>query len=462
MGGKNKKYSKEKSQEGPPPAIKLVLKKNRNSTDGMSFVTMSHIQSPSGSSSDSLLSKNEQIYLNAILEYLLKELEKKDPQEIFAWPVNDIIAPGYSNMVKEPMDFSKMHRKLDNDEYSSLSEFKRDFELIVENCKKYNTEDTVYYKAAKKIKYSGKKIMGKERLISLRQLLPKLKDCPIAEYYALIGLSPPSKNDQDEINFDQNLPLEDDNDKLSNNVISFTDNDSEHTVAPDSKQAAELARLNLKRKRPHNSLSCLLQTNDPHKLELKILNSDQPSRGLKLVDLTAALGKDGVNSLPVVKEDKRNKITCVDYLSYGAYTSFAPTYDSRRANVSQETTDMLMQAYQNQNGYMFASSMQDFVSNASSCVKNYVDEILDEATEGKHSKYLSKTLNDNANLLQKLQSKQNSRMNVKLDSNKIKLQFPSKEEVEIAEDLQNNLLKATHFAAPGSLVNDDSLKKCYG
>ena len=123
MGGKTKKYSKEKSQEGPPPAIKLVLKKNRNSTDGMSFVTMSNIQSPSGSSSDSLLSKNEQIHLNAILEYLLKELEKKDPQEIFAWPVNDIIAPGYSNMIKEPMDFSKMHRKLDNDEYSSLSEF---------------------------------------------------------------------------------------------------------------------------------------------------------------------------------------------------------------------------------------------------------------------------------------------------------------------------------------------------
>jgi len=462
MGGKSKKYSKEKLQEGPPPAIKLVLKKNRNSTDGMSFITMSNVQSPSESSSDSILSKNEQIRLNAILEYLLKELKKKDPQEIFAWPVNDIIAPGYSNMIEEPMDFSKMHRKLDLDEYSSLSDFKRDFELIIENCKKYNTEDTVYYKAAKKIKYSGKKIMGKERLISLRQLLPKLKECPVAEYYAMIGLSPPAKNVEEDIVVDQNLPVEDGNDKFANNVISFTDNDSEHTVAPDSKHAAELARLKLKRKHPHNELSCLLQTNDPSKLELKILNSDQQSSGLKLVDLTAALGKDGVNSLPVVKEDKRNKITCVEYLSFGAFTSFAPTYDSRKANVSQETTDMLMQAYQNQDGYMFASSMRDFVSNASLSVKNYVDDMIDEATNGKHSKYLSKALSKNASLLHKLQSKQVSRMNVKLESNKMKLQFPTKEEVEIAEDLQNSLVKATHFATPGSLVNDDAIKKCYG
>ena len=44
--------------------------------------------------------------LARFLEYLLKLLQKKDTNEFFANPVNDQFAPGYSSIIRQPMDFS--------------------------------------------------------------------------------------------------------------------------------------------------------------------------------------------------------------------------------------------------------------------------------------------------------------------------------------------------------------------
>ena len=46
------------------------------------------------------------------LEYLLKLLQKKDTNDFFANPVNDQFAPGYSSIIKQPMDFSTIRSKL--------------------------------------------------------------------------------------------------------------------------------------------------------------------------------------------------------------------------------------------------------------------------------------------------------------------------------------------------------------
>jgi hypothetical protein len=53
----------------------------------------------------------------------LQTMEKKDPQQFFAWPVTDKIAPGYSSIIKKPMDFSTMKGKIMDEAYSSLEEF---------------------------------------------------------------------------------------------------------------------------------------------------------------------------------------------------------------------------------------------------------------------------------------------------------------------------------------------------
>lgn len=49
---------------------------------------------------------------------------RKDPHGFFAFPVTDAIAPGYSSIIKHPMDFSTMSDRIKNNEYNTVTEFK--------------------------------------------------------------------------------------------------------------------------------------------------------------------------------------------------------------------------------------------------------------------------------------------------------------------------------------------------
>lgn len=49
---------------------------------------------------------------------------RKDPHGFFAFPVTDAIAPGYSSIIKHPMDFSTMNDRIKNNEYNTVTEFK--------------------------------------------------------------------------------------------------------------------------------------------------------------------------------------------------------------------------------------------------------------------------------------------------------------------------------------------------
>lgn len=39
------------------------------------------------------------------------------------------------------MDLSKMEEKLEEGSYKTIGQFKRDFRLIIDNCKQYNGSD---------------------------------------------------------------------------------------------------------------------------------------------------------------------------------------------------------------------------------------------------------------------------------------------------------------------------------
>lgn len=52
-----------------------------------------------------------------------------------------VVSHRYYSVVRKPMDLSTMEEKLENGLYKSLSEFKRDFRLIVDNCRQYNGSD---------------------------------------------------------------------------------------------------------------------------------------------------------------------------------------------------------------------------------------------------------------------------------------------------------------------------------
>lgn len=51
-------------------------------------------------------------------------LNRKDPHGFFSFPVTDAIAPGYSMIIKHPMDFSTMKDKIAENEYKTITEFK--------------------------------------------------------------------------------------------------------------------------------------------------------------------------------------------------------------------------------------------------------------------------------------------------------------------------------------------------
>jgi len=61
--------------------------------------------------------------LQQLLTHLLRALERRDPQQLFAWPVTDRIAPNYSRLISKPMDFETIRRSIQSDLYTSLNAF---------------------------------------------------------------------------------------------------------------------------------------------------------------------------------------------------------------------------------------------------------------------------------------------------------------------------------------------------
>lgn len=90
---------------------------------------------------------------------LLSELTNHPSAWPFATAVNKDEVGDYYDVIKEPMDFSTMEQKLENDKYESFDQFLYDTRLIYNNCRAYNAETTTYYKNATKLeKFFNNKI----------------------------------------------------------------------------------------------------------------------------------------------------------------------------------------------------------------------------------------------------------------------------------------------------------------
>ena len=102
------------------------------------------------------------IQLNPFLLFLrklLEHLEVLDTQDIFADPVDPDEVPDYLDIVKTPMDFSKMKEKTELFEYADIDEFEKDFTLMVNNCLAYNERETIFYRAGTKMRDAGGSII---------------------------------------------------------------------------------------------------------------------------------------------------------------------------------------------------------------------------------------------------------------------------------------------------------------
>uniref|UniRef100_A0A8C3DY97 Bromodomain containing 7 n=1 Tax=Corvus moneduloides TaxID=1196302 RepID=A0A8C3DY97_CORMO len=353
----------------------------------------------------STLSKQEEVEqtpLQEALNQLMRQLQRKDPSSFFSFPVTDFIAPGYSMIIKNPMDFSTMKEKIKNNGYQSIEELKDNFKLMCNNAMIYNKPDTIYYKAAKKLLHSGMKILSQERIQSLKQSIEFMADLQKTRKQK-------DKTELQQTGEEENGPGKDRAEPMDGDTKAFKTPSKEHKKKDKDLLEDKLRSTSLEReqeqidrivresggkltRRLANS-QCEFERRKPDgTTTLGLLNpvdlaAGEPGYCPVKLGMTAGRLQSGVNTLQGFKEDKRNKVTPVAYLNYGPFSSYAPTYDSTFANISKEDSDLIYSTY-GEDSNQGSSSIQDFFMKSQDYPLLMADSLLDVLTKGGHSRAL--------------------------------------------------------------------------
>uniref|UniRef100_A0A671WKI4 Bromodomain containing 7 n=1 Tax=Sparus aurata TaxID=8175 RepID=A0A671WKI4_SPAAU len=445
-----------------------------------------------------LFSEKEQTPLQEALNQLIRQLQRKDPSAFFSFPVTDLIAPGYSSIIKRPMDFSAMKDKVKKECYQSLDELKADFRIMCENAMIYNKPETIYHKAARKLLHSGMKILSQERLDSLKQSIEFMS-----------GLDPSARHKKKK---KKNLFIRGRRVSSAGCQLCFIcrqDKDSKDEAAKAEKELEEIRKVieDSGGKLSSRVLQCDLEfarRKSDGSTTLAILNPAEPSVGdagycpVKLGMMSNRL-QSGVNTLQGFREDKRNRVTQVSYINYGPFTSYAPTYDSSFANISKEESDLIYSSYGDESSPR--GSDRYFLANSDEYVYKLADNLLDAITNGEHSKtlkqnesvsidchvltdltpeealtacfsslFLSVTealhfqqkLDETTKLLRDLQEAQKERLSAKQPPNMICLMAPTSKEMELAEKVTGNLAELTGQVAPCDVSSVYGIRRAMG
>lgn len=415
---KKKKKKDEKDRAGPPVSPVDKKKKMTKKRKGPEPVDpdwdeQSRTPARSDVSQDKPLTpslakmeEKEQTPLQEALSQLIRQLQRKDPSAFFSFPVTDLIAPGYSLIIKRPMDFSTMKEKVKKEQYQSLEELKLDFKVMCENAMIYNKPETIYYKAAKKLLHSGMKILSTERLDSLKQSIEFMAGLQTSSSHSAEdgedegGTSDAAK---------ENSSVMDTSDNSQSPRVGNKDTPSRDSK-DDAKSQAEKDLEEIKKivedsggKLSNRSLQCELEferRKSDGSTTLGILNPADLSAGdpgycpVKLGMMGGRL-QTGINTLQGFKEDKRNMVTPVAYMNYGPFTSYAPTYDSSFANISKEDSDLIYSFYGEDNSQPESESIADYLAKSEEHMSRLADNVLDALTSGEHSRQLKETETDN-------------------------------------------------------------------
>uniref|UniRef100_A0A8C9TNX4 Bromodomain containing 7 n=1 Tax=Scleropages formosus TaxID=113540 RepID=A0A8C9TNX4_SCLFO len=457
------------------------------------------------------LAEKEQSPLQEALSQLIRQLQRKDPSAFFSFPVTDFIAPGYSMIIKKPMDFSTMKEKVKKDQYQSLEELK-DFKIMCENAMIYNKPETIYYKAAKKLLHSGLKILSQERLQSLKQSIDFMADLENTNTEE----GKPGKEGSSSLDLSRDGQLPTDTTETPQ---------SPRRISKDTPRSCQKSlhfpflQLEFERRKADGTTT------------LGILNPAELATGdtgycpVKLGMMVGRL-QSGINTLQGFKEDKRNKVTPVAYMNYGPFSSYAPVYDSSFANVSKEDSDLIYSFYGDESSLQGSESISEFLSKTEEHMSKLADNILDALTNGEHSKSLlememtteegedpaeeaesandveiietessnkstlaalssvkelglgldvdsptfdseearqfQQKLDETTLLLRELQEVQNERLSLKPPPNIICLLAPSSRELQLAERVTGNLMHLASQVTPGDVSSVYGIRKAMG
>ncbi|XP_034942523.1 bromodomain-containing protein 7 isoform X2 [Chelonus insularis] len=386
-------------------SVKLSSTENKSSNNSVSNNGSS--LSPHREPRSCVLKKiAEKSPLQRLLEHLLRSMEKRDPQQFFAWPVTDNIAPGYSQIITNPMDFSTIKQKIDENTYQSLNDFIGDFKLMCDNAMIYNHSDTIYYKAAKKLLHVGLKMVTPEKIRQLRSVLTYIHDITKDELGFELGFEDPNNPDvlMSEEQFEKEREQEDQNEEAEEikkenerklqlaNLGKFEaipDDLTPEEILKQARGAAKSASDKLSMKRLNSKMGFLRQKKDGTTSLQIIVHGDGviPGTNQRPVSLGQLIGKlsHGTGNLAGFREDRRNMSKPVKSLYYGAFGSYAPSYDSTFSNLTKEETELVYQTYGDETAVQYAESILDFAKDCDYTL-TLVDDLLDILTNGDHKK----------------------------------------------------------------------------
>uniref|UniRef100_UPI00398F5D0A bromodomain-containing protein 9 isoform X4 n=1 Tax=Pristiophorus japonicus TaxID=55135 RepID=UPI00398F5D0A len=323
--------------------------------------------------------ESENTPLQQLLEHFLRQLQRKDPHGFFAFPVTDSIAPGYSMIIKHPMDFSTMKDKILANEYNSITEFKGDFKLMCDNAMTYNRPETVYYKAAKKLLHTGFKMMSKAALLGDEDIAQEETVAEVTVVPVETTTKKSKKPSKEVISYLY---------EPEGNACSSTDSTAEEHVLALVEHAADEARDRITRNAANSKIGYLRKEGEGPLLFAVVNQSDPETEEEEVhqVDLSSLTTKlqPGINTMGF-KDDRRNKALSVTYLNC-VYTAQSIQNNTIFPNLTSEETELLYSTYGEETGVQCALSLQEFVKDCGSSTKKMVDDLLNQMTTGEHAK----------------------------------------------------------------------------
>ncbi|XP_057389793.1 bromodomain-containing protein 7 isoform X8 [Balaenoptera acutorostrata] len=461
----------------------------------------------------------EQTPLQEALNQLMRQLQRKDPSAFFSFPVTDFIAPGYSMIIKHPMDFSTMKEKIKNNDYQSIEELKwlrirlpvqetqDNFKLMCTNAMIYNKPETIYYKAAKKLLHSGMKILSQERIQSLKQSIDFMADLQKSRKQK-------DRTDTSQSGEDSGCWPREREDSGDTEAQGFKSPNKENKKKDKDVLEDKFKSNNLEREQ--EQIDRIVKESGG-KLTRRLVNSQCEFERRK---------PDGTTTLGLLHPV--DPVVGVLYLNYGPYSSYAPHYDSTFANISKDDSDLIYSTYGEDSDLPSDFSIHEFLATCQDYPYVMADSLLDVLTKGGHSRTLQEAemssedegqtrtldtakemeqiteieptghldsnnqdrltalkavtnfgapvevfdseeaevfqrkLDETTKLLRELQEAQNERLSTRPPPNMICLLGPSYREMHLAEQVTNNLKELAQQVAPGDIVSIYGVRKAMG
>ncbi|KJH40620.1 Bromodomain protein [Dictyocaulus viviparus] len=287
--------------------------------------------------------------LQLMADHLLRKIMSKDPEEYFAFPVTSSMASDYHNIISQPMDFSKMRQKIEDDAYQTITEMKTDAELIVSNALTYNNPNTVYHLAATRLSAIVKYYFSEQYLRYIFHTLPFANQIPLEK----AGLAP-----------------------LAVTTVKHEDRRRQALVDDMTGEDCLIAADPATRPRLSDGATVLNVIGEGEK------------KGLKLGDIIGPL-EEGTPGMLSLGDHRLSGQSMITYLNYGPFASFAPQYDSTWATLTKQDSDLLLRTYGDRSTVADVMSLRDMVSDAGSHFIKVVAVLLATLPEGEHSRAMA-------------------------------------------------------------------------